>query len=166
MSRYATFKRAPVRRKAKIGERRELEEMTLGEIEHLLDAEVSFWIRGRAAIAAAAGGLASCYTCGALHPYTKLDAGHYIGKVCRGVRWDLRHIRPQCTKCNVLQEGMHWLFRRRLVAEIGAAEVEDLESIAERYGESRLPGIWLIQQIRAWREKNKSLRKELKCLSK
>lgn len=156
------FARTPYRKKSAEAGRRKLPDMTRGELERLLDEEVSFHIRGTPA--AKNNGYVACYTCGTMHHFKKLDAGHYVGRAHRGTRWDLRNIRPQCTRCNSLMEGMHWQFRRRLVEEIGAAEVEDVERLAEFYGETKYPTAWLIEQIEVWRAKNRALRKELECL--
>jgi hypothetical protein len=161
MNRYVLRKKKP---SVPTEGRRTLEDMNLGELELLLDAEISIHVRGAPALKSR--GFIACYTCGGMHHYTEMDAGHYIGRAHRGTRWDLRNIRPQCTKCNSYEEGRHWQFRRNLVAEIGAEEVENLEQLAEMYGASRFDKDWIVQQIRTWREKNKALRKELKCLSK
>lgn len=160
MTRRTALRRHAPKPKTATG-RRDLEDMKHGELEALLDAEVSLRIRGGAA---RDGGFTACFTCGRPHHWKDLDAGHYIGRSNRGVRWDLRNIRPQCTRCNSYQEGMHYKFRQNLVVEIGLAEVEELEGIADLYGESKMPREWLIAQIRAWRAKNAPLRKELKCL--
>jgi hypothetical protein len=159
MSRFA---RTAYRKKSVASGPRKLPEMTRGELEKLLDEEVSLHVRGTPAVKN--GGYVHCYTCGTLHHYKKLDAGHYVGRAHRGTRWDLRNIRPQCTKCNSYEEGRHWQFRRHLVVELGAEEVEDVERLAEFYGETKYPTTWLVEQIEAWRAKNRALRKELKCL--
>jgi hypothetical protein len=160
---HSTLRRfGPRKKKSGDPSMRDLEDMTLGELEGLLDAEVSLWVRGSAALEADAEGLVPCYTCGRLHPWKELDAGHYIGQKNRGVRWDLRNVRPQDTRCNTRQEGEHWKFRMNLVVEIGEDQVKDLEFLASQYGESKMPREWLIEQIRAWRLKTASLRKELK----
>jgi hypothetical protein len=156
------FKKFAARKPRMAGKRRKLEDMKHGELEHLLDAEISFHVRASAAVEVDLGGIVPCYTCGGFHHWKQLDAGHYIGRANRGTRWDLRNIRPQCTKCNSYQEGEHWKFRQALVTELGASEVEKLELIASAYGASKLPREWLIEQITEWREKNKKLRRDVR----
>jgi hypothetical protein len=135
--------------------------MSHGELEKLLDAELSFAVR--AGMARSTGNeVIPCYTCGSFYPWKKMDAGHYIGRANRGVRWDLRDIRPQCTKCNSFQEGMHWKFREHLVQEIGLKEVQNLELIASMWGERRRDTPWLLEQIAAWRVRNAQLRKAMR----
>ena len=134
--------------------------MSQGELEKLLDAELSLAVRGGAARKTGLEAI-QCYTCGTYYHWKKLDAGHYIGRANRGVRWDLRNIRPQCTKCNSFEEGQHWKFREHLVEELGAEEVAALERVASVWGGRRRDRLWLIEQLHAWRERNASLRKEL-----
>jgi len=164
MTRHTPLRRfSPKTRKPKASTgRRDLEDMTHGELEKLLDSEVSIHVR--ASGAEDSSGFVPCFTCGSYHHFKELDAGHYIGRSNRGVRWDLRNIRPQCTRCNVYEEGRHYKFRANLVVELGEAEVLDLEQTADLYGASKMPREWLINQIKAWRAKNAPLRKELKCL--
>ena len=155
------MKRSPfshVNIRTKRGARRSLEDMKHGELEHLLDQEISLHVRAGAARALGFD-LIPCYTCGRLHLWKEMDAGHYIGRSNRGTRFDLRNIRPQCTKCNSYQEGMHWKFRQNLVIELGEKEVEALELTASMWGESKHDRIWLIAQIKDWRERNKALRR-------
>ena len=141
--------------------KRKLEAMNHGELEHKLDAEISFAIR--AGLARAHGyELIPCYTCGAQHHWKAMDAGHYIGRSNRGSRFDLRNIRPQCTKCNSYEEGMHWKFRQCLVQELGAKEVEKLELTASMWGSTKHAREWLLEQIREWRDRNRALRREMK----
>ena len=138
--------------------RRSLEQMQHGELERLLDAEVSFYVR---VSRSSSGGHCGCYTCGSVYHYTKMDAGHYISRVNRGTRWDLRNIRPQCTRCNRWAEGEKHLFREALVNELGEAEVYALEGVAKMYGKTRLPREWLIQEIKTWRKRNAKIKEAM-----
>ena len=141
--------------------RRSLAEMSHGELEKLLDAEISFQVRASAAVELGCHGLIPCYTCGAMRHWKEMDAGHYIGRSNRGTRFDLRNIRPQCTRCNAYEEGQHWKFRQALVAELGAKEVESLEFTASIWGASKHSREWLIEQIQTWRKENATLRRKL-----
>jgi hypothetical protein len=137
--------------------RRTLEEMTHGELEHLLDHEISFQVRAGAAHELGMP-FVPCYTCGNQVHWKRLDAGHYIGRSNRGTRFDLRNIRPQCTKCNSFEEGQHWKFRQALVIELGEAEVKSLELAASLWGSAKHAKEWLIEQIGIWRTENKKIK--------
>jgi hypothetical protein len=141
--------------------RRKLVEMRHGELEKLLDAEISFAVR--AGLVRTTGYEAiPCYTCGMHFHWKKMDAGHYIGRSNRGVRFDLRNIRPQCTKCNSFEEGMHWKFREHLVNDLGLKEVQSLELTASMWGARRHDTLWLLEQVKRWRERNAQLREAMK----
>jgi Bacteriophage Lambda NinG protein len=139
--------------------RRSLEQMTHGELERLLDDELSLSVRAGAAAELDLQGYVPCYTCGRMHHWKQLDAGHYIGRSNRGTRFDRRNVRPQCTRCNSFEEGQHWLFRKTLVAELGAEEVEALEALAAMWGASKHPREWLLSEIGRLREENRKLRR-------
>ena len=159
------LRRSPLKRftkKAKSGKRRKLEDMSHGELEHLLDAEVSFFVRASAAIEADADGLIPCFTCGVMRHWKDMEAGHYISRENRGVRWDLRDIRPQEYICNRYEGGRPKKFRANLVLELGEAEVQDLENTANGYIAAKIPGPWLIEQIQVYREKNAKLRRSIR----
>lgn len=87
-----------------------------------------------------------CFTCGRVYPWTKLDCGHYIPRHRQATRWDLRNIRPQCTQCNLYHEGEHWIFRKRLVDEIGLFDVEDIEHRAELWDLKKMP-VWDLEKM-------------------
>ena len=142
--------------------KRKIEQMKHNELEHLLDAEVSFYIR--MTYADDDGSYAACYTCRTFHPVKELDAGHYISRVNRGTRWDLRNIRPQCTSCNYYKEGRKEVFRARLVEDIGEAAVKQLEDLAAFYGDTRRPREWLLEEIKRYRDINAKIRKRIRGL--
>jgi hypothetical protein len=144
--------------------RRTLEDMTHPELEKLLDAEISFFVRANPALHSAHPGFVRCYTCGIWYHWKALDCGHFIPRHHQGTRFDLRNLRPQCTKCNCYHEGEHWQYRINLVAEIGEDEVEGLEFAASIWGGQRHPRGWLIEKIEDWRERNKPLRAQVKEL--
>jgi len=141
-------------------QRRSLEEMSHAELEKLLDREISFAVRAGAARQIGSDRI-PCFTCGTRRPWRTLDAGHYIGRTNRGVRWDPRDIRPQCRLCNTARDGERAKFRAHLVRELGEAEVENLERTAGAWAGERRTKVWLIEEIRAWRKKNASLRQAM-----
>lgn len=144
--------------------RRTLEDMAWNELEKLLDAEVSFWVRAVPALYSPRKGWTKCYTCGSWHNWRDLDCGHYVPRHHQGTRFDLRNVRPQCTVCNCYHEGEHWIFRQKLVEELGEQGVEAIETLAAQWGAGRHPREWLIEQIKAWRVKNAPVRKAIKQL--
>lgn len=65
-------------------------------------------------------GYVACYTCGAIHLWTEVDAGHAIGGHSNSVMFDLSIIRPQCKKCNMPPGcGEYYIFGTKLNKENG-----------------------------------------------
>jgi len=145
------------------GKRRVLEDMTSGELVALLDQEVSLFVRGSAA-AKYGSPYIPCVTCGAMNHYKAMDCGHYIPRHRFGTRWNLDNLRPQCTRCNCYHEGEHWLYRKCLVNEIGEDRVTDMEKLASMWGDTKIPRVQIIDNLKSWRERNKPLRAKLKEL--
>lgn len=143
--------------------RRTLSEMTTSELAEKLDAEISLRVRAGAALDAGSP-LIRCYTCGSMIHWKAADCGHYIPRHRWGTRWDLRNVRPQCTRCNSYHEGEHWLFGYNLRHEIGREEFSDLEQTALRWGECKQPRTWLLEQIAEAREYSKQIREALQAL--
>jgi hypothetical protein len=134
----------------------DLNKKTYQQLINLLDKEVSIYVRNKAAV----NGWCFCYTCGAPHPVSEIDAGHYISRRYYATRYDLDNIRPQCPGCNKYRGGEPMKFRSRLVADIGEERVKRLEAKAELNGERHLPREWLIEEIERYRKLNKGVKNE------
>jgi hypothetical protein len=72
-----------------------------------------------------------CPTCGRTLPINQADAGHYITRARKSVMFDEMNVHAQCRHCNRFQEGNHFIYRRWLVNQYGAEEVEKLERRAQ-----------------------------------
>lgn len=133
--------------------------MDHGDLVGLLDDEVSLFVRAAPAAYSPRPGYVQCYTCGAWVFWKNINCGHFVPRHRHGTRYDLRNVRPQCVECNKWHEGEHWLYRKKLIDELGEKEVEALELTASLWGMKRHPREWLIEQIKDWRIRNKPLRK-------
>jgi len=64
----------------------------------------------------------SCYTCDRPIKIGTIDCqgGHAFSKAVNPALWfDERAVRPQCGRCNLAEEGNHYIFNERLKQEIG-----------------------------------------------
>ena len=104
-----------------------LEKKSIGQLKKLLDADMSKWVRLNWS---SDGETVNCFTCGINKPIKEMHSGHYIPRTQGPTRYDERNQRPQCPGCNTFRSGMPHAFRKNLVAEIGAEEVEDLEALS------------------------------------
>lgn len=73
-------------------------------------------------------GNAYCYTCGVKKHWKELQAGHYISRRYKAVKYDENNVRPQCIADNLYRNGEPIKFRKHLVKEIGEQAVLELES--------------------------------------
>lgn len=71
----------------------------------------------------------TCYTCGADNLVgSNWHTGHMWPKATLGamLKYDLRVLRPQCYRCNILYGGMGAVFYAKMLAEIGQKEMDEL----------------------------------------
>lgn len=92
-----------------------------------------------------------CFTCGYVG---QMQAGHYITRHCKAIRWDERNCRPQCYACNILKRGDAPTFRENLIKELGEAEVLEIES--DRHKLLKPTEEWLLSQLNEYTEKLKT----------
>lgn len=69
-----------------------------------------------------------CYTCGVYTHWTEAQCSHFIDRRYAQFRYDPKFARPSCKYCNETLDGNREVFRRNLVVELGAEEVERAES--------------------------------------
>jgi hypothetical protein len=77
-------------------------------------------------------GFNSCYTCGKVDHFTKLQCGHYLSRRYNSTRWEEDNARPQCVRCNIFHEGNKPSFARRFIKEFGEGYLDKLEILKNR----------------------------------
>lgn len=55
-------------------------------------------------------GYCRCSTCGEVHHWTKIQAGHFISRKHYSTRWDEENVHAQCVACNVFRYGEQYKF--------------------------------------------------------
>jgi hypothetical protein len=73
--------------------------------------------------------MVSCYTCGKVDRWDKMDCGHFQSRANYLIRWDKDNCRVQCNSCNIFRKGEQDLFGRLLEREIGKEPVDRLRDI-------------------------------------
>jgi 4-hydroxy-3-methylbut-2-en-1-yl diphosphate synthase IspG/GcpE len=76
-------------------------------------------------------GFFTCPTCGRTLPIEQADAGHYISRVKKAVKFDELNVHAQCLKCIRFGKSNRFIYRKWLVEKYGGAAVADLELKAE-----------------------------------
>lgn len=95
-------------------------------LEKKADALLSEYVRRQNANAQ---GLIHCYTCCGIGLWKDHDAGHYHKRHIRQLRYDLRNVKPQCTRCNRYLDGNQSSFALNLTRQYGPYILEELEVI-------------------------------------
>ena len=111
-------------KKIKAEKREESNEKTFCDIKKILHDKVwrlmSEWIRSKDADP---HGRTSCYTCGAVDFYKKMEAGHFRH---RKLDFDERNLKCQCKNCNRNRSGNLDVYEEKLIIDHGEEWVEKL----------------------------------------
>lgn len=74
-------------------------------------------------------GNVKCVTCGKQMPWSESQAGHFIPGRRNSVLFDLRHIYPQCSICNVFRHGNLISYYPFMVRTVGDEVIEELKKL-------------------------------------
>lgn len=95
------------------------------ELGHRLDKLVSLYVRAKEK---------RCFTCGKVLLYSRRQAGHYIPRVVRATRWDIKNVHVQCAACNVEKGGNIPEYEKAL----DSVDREYLDDCYEKYKKGKL----------------------------
>jgi 5-methylcytosine-specific restriction endonuclease McrA len=98
---------------------------SFSSLENKLDRLFSIFIRKRDADE---GGTVSCVTCRRLLHWTESDAGHFVKRQHRAVRWEPCNAAPQCKRCNRYMGGRQDDFASYLMQRYGREVFDELMS--------------------------------------
>jgi len=96
-----------------------------------LDKAFSEYIRLKDASPA---GYVQCVTCGGIHHWKEMDAGHCINRKFEITRFDERNVHPQCRYCNRFCEGNVTEYTLYLEGQYGTEAVEEMAKISHIIG--------------------------------
>ncbi len=75
---------------------------------------------------------ATCFTCGKLDHWKKLQNGHFQSRKHYSTRWDEKNCQVQCAGCNVFRYGEQYKFSVNLDAKYGEGTAEELSIKAQQ----------------------------------
>lgn len=104
-----------------------------------------------------------CVTCNTpyyWHGTGQMHCGHYMSRRFIQTRYNEDNCRPQCIVCNSFKEGLHGIFRVKLVEEIGEERVKTVESLAMMRGLKKFDRLWYQDVIKEYRSKLKVMKVE------
>lgn len=140
--------------------RKKTKQKTVGKLRLDLWDEFSLYIK---LVHSADGEWCNCYTCDKPIKIGTQDCqgGHAFSKAANwNLYFDERAVRPQCSYCNLGEEGNHYIFNERLKQEIGLQAWTDMyDNRKQLFKQSRG---WYLDAIQHYKDKIKELR-ELKC---
>jgi len=75
---------------------------------------------------------ATCFTCGKVDHWKKLQNGHFQSRKHYSTRWDEENCQVQCAGCNVFKYGEQYKFSVNLDAKYGEGTAERLSIKAQQ----------------------------------
>lgn len=77
------------------------------------------------------GEIGLCISCGKMVHYKDADAGHYISRNYKAVKYNEKNVNLQCKRCNKHMYGNIVSYRKGLCKKISTSAVENLEKIMD-----------------------------------
>lgn len=110
---------------------------SIKKVEADLDAVLSQFIRLRDCDGLF--GYGRCISCGKTISYQTSEAGHFIPRRSRAVRWDERNVNAQCYECNRNQDQREVLvkYQVNLKGLIGDTGIDSLHAMKHDHGPTR-----------------------------
>ena len=72
-------------------------------------------------------GVCRCFTCGGMHHFKKMDAGHGIPRQHKATKFDERNNHSQCANCNWAEGGKREVYKEEVNKRYGPQTWEKLE---------------------------------------
>jgi hypothetical protein len=116
----------------------EMAKKTLSSLDKKLWKIFSIYIRKRDSDE---DGYVYCFTCGVRKHWTEVDAGHFVTRSAKAIKYDEKNVHAQCKACNGFQGGMTYEYGKKLDERYGKGTAENLE--AQRHSISG----WTIQYL-------------------
>lgn len=74
-------------------------------------------------------GMVKCYTCNTVKHWKELQCGHYITRTSTALRYYPKNTKPQCSGCNMFNQGRLDVFAINLIKEYGPEILEELQEL-------------------------------------
>lgn len=137
-----------------------MKKKTLGKLIKDLDRIFSRYIRLRDAIRTTNGHTyVKCITCGVSKKVIEVDAGHFISRSKRSIRFDEHNVHAQCKKCNMPPgNGEQYLYSKEIIKLYGEDELNRLISLKNNLRKYSRPEVE--EMIRDYKNRVNSMIKE------
>jgi hypothetical protein len=119
----------------------------------ILDTVFSEYIRRRDADK---NGICRCITCGRPAPWREMDAGHFVSRNHKAVRWDERNVHAQCRAENRFQSGKQYEHGKEIDRKYGIGTADLLIKLGSS-NHVKISLSWVEYQIKLYKEKIKNI---------
>ena len=111
-----------------------------------LDTVFSQYIRLKNSV----DGKATCFTCGKVDEWKKLQNGHFQSRKHYSTRWDETNVQTQCSGCNVFRYGEQFKFGMYLEQAYGNGAAEEMHNKSREI--TKFSDIQLLEKIEYYNE--------------
>lgn len=101
-------------------------------------------------------GYCRCITCGRVHHWKEMDAGHFVKRDRNQVRFDERNVHAQCKYCNYRRKGEEAIYSVKIDQMYGSGTAELLVNLGQYRGK-KLDPLWIETKITEYNEKVKNM---------
>ncbi|HDS05885.1 MAG TPA: hypothetical protein ENN95_02465 [Deltaproteobacteria bacterium] len=77
-------------------------------------------------------GYCTCVTCGKKDHWKNMQAGHFISRAKKAIKYDVRNVHCQCPMCNGFKHGNAVEYRKFMLERYGEKTVLQLEYLSRR----------------------------------
>jgi len=99
------------------------------------------------------GEYAPCISCGKMHLWKDLDAGHFINRRHKTVKYHEKNVSAQCRVCNRFEEGNQFAYSKGLIKKYGEGVIKELE--VAKQSKVTITKMWYLGMIQLIKEKLK-----------
>jgi hypothetical protein len=130
---------------------------TTGDAKKLvarLDRVFSEFIRRRDSDS---NGMCMCITCGRVHHWKEIHAGHFIQRDRKATRFSEENVNAQCCHCNSFRSGEQFEHGRMIDIKYGKGTAQKLKNLSMA-SVCKLDATWLMYYIDLYKKKIKELK--------
>jgi len=92
-------------------------------------------------------GYVKCATCGKKMPWRESEAGHFVKRACFLLRWFLKNVHPQCSRCNKFLNGNEAMHARYIIKTYGVESFNEIMDLKDKWDQGWSVGIQEIREI-------------------
>jgi len=105
---------------------------TLGQVKKKADTVFSKYVRLRDASYQNGNWWCQCITCARWLPIKEIQNGHFQSRRFMNTRYNEENCNPQCTKCNIFNQGEQYKYSLAVDKKYGPGTAEKLERLARQ----------------------------------